>query len=124
MLLMKPSWFGKSDHFFIFTYIFVSNPGNIQGHCGGARMGERFVHVVALGANPHETLSVLMDSRLLDLEPTSPVPERIANPYSAGFVGLIIPSFDRVTQRTAVYYDAPDGAVTRPDIDPNSPKPH
>jgi hypothetical protein len=59
------------DHFVIFTDTFASNPGNIQGHCGASETGERFVHVVALGAIPHETLSALMDSCLLDLEATS-----------------------------------------------------
>jgi hypothetical protein len=112
------------NHFLIFTDTFASNPGNIQGHCGASETGERFVHVVALEAIPHETLSVLMDSCLLDLEPTSRSPEWIAKPDSAGFTGRIILSFERGTQPTAVYYVAPDGGVTRPQIGPNSPKPH
>jgi len=112
------------NHFLIFTDTFASNPGNIQGHCGASETGERFVHVVTLETIPHETLSVLMDSCLLDLEPTSRSPEWIAKPDSAGFIGRIILSFERGTQPTAAYYVAPDGAVTRPEIDPNSPKPH
>jgi len=111
------------NHFLIFTDTFASNPGNIQGHCGASETGERFVHVVALGSITHETLSVLMDSCLLDLEPTSRSPEWIAKPDSAGFVGRIILSFEGGTQPTAVYYVAPDGAVTRPEIDPSPPKP-
>ncbi len=112
------------NHFVIFTDTFASNPGNIQGHCGASETGERFVHVVALGAIPHETLSVLMDSCLLDLEPSSRSPEWIAKPDSAGFSGRIILSFEEDTQPTAIYYVAPDGAVTRPEIDPSSPKHH
>ncbi len=110
------------NHFLIFTDTFASNPGNIQGHCGANESGERFMHVVALGYIPHETLSVLMDSCLLDLEPTSRSPEWIAKPDSAGFIGQIILSFES-GQPTSIYYVAPDGAVTRPEIDPNSPKP-
>jgi hypothetical protein len=108
------------NHFLIFTDTFASNPGNIQGHCGASDTGERFVHVIALGAIPHETLSVLMESCLLDLEPTSRSPEWIAKPDSAGFIGRIILSFERDTRPTAVYYVGPDGAVTRPEIDPKS----
>lgn len=112
------------NDFLIFTDTFASNPGNIQGHCGASESGERFIHVVALEAIPHETLSVLMDSCLLDVEPTSRSPEWIPKPDSAGFVGRIILSFERGSQPTAVYYVAPDGAVTRPEIDPSSPEPH
>ena len=108
----------------IFTDTFASNPGNIQGRCGASETGERFVHVVALGAIPHETLSVLFDSRLLDLEPTSRSPEWIAKPDSAGFIGRIILGFEQGTHPTVVYYVAPDGAVTRPGIDVNSSKAH
>jgi hypothetical protein len=112
------------NHFLIFTDTFASNPGNIQGHCGASETGERFVHVVALGAIPHETLSVLMDSCLLDIEATSRSPEWIPKPDSAGFTGRIILSFEPGAQPTAVYYVAPDDTVTRPEGDPNSPKPH
>jgi hypothetical protein len=112
------------DHFVIFTDTFASNPGNIQGHCGASETGERFVHVVALGAIPHETLSALMDSCLLDLEATSQSPEWIAKSDSAGFSGRIILSFEEGTQPTTVYYVAPDGAVTRPETDSSSPKRH
>jgi hypothetical protein len=114
----------STNHFLIFTDTLASNPGDVQGHCGASETGERFVHVVALGAIPHETLSVLVDSCLLDLEPTSRSPEWIAKSDSAGFIGRIVLSFERGTQPTAVYYVAPDGAVTRPEIDSNSPKPH
>jgi hypothetical protein len=112
------------EHFLIFTDTFASNPGNIQGHCGASRTGERFVHVVSIEAIPHETLSVLMDSCLLDLEPTSRSPEWIAKPDSAGFVGRIIVSFERDKPPTALYYVAPDGTVTRPEMDPRSSKTH
>lgn len=112
------------NHFIILTDTFASNPGNMQGHCGASETGERFVHVIALGAIPHETLSVLMDSCLLDIEATSRSPEWIPKADSVGFVGRIILSFELGAQPTAVYYVAPDGAVTRPEIDPNSTKPH
>ena len=112
------------NRFLIFTDTFASNPGNIQGHCGASETGERFVHVVALGDVPHETLSVLIDSCLLDLESTSRSPEWIVKADSAGFIGRIILTFERGTQPTAVYYVAPDGVVTRPEIDSNSPQPH
>lgn len=112
------------NQFLIFTDTFASNPGNIQGHCGASETGERFIHVVALGSIPHETLSVLIDSCLLDVEPTSQSPEWIAKSDSAGFIGRIILSFEPGTEPTAIYYVAPDGAVTRPQIGRNSPKPH
>jgi hypothetical protein len=102
------------NHFLIFTDTFASNPGNPQGHCGASDTGERFVHVVSLGGIPHETLSVLVDSCLLDLEPTSQSPQWIAKSDSAGFVGRIVLSFDGGAHQTVVYYVAPDGAVTRP----------
>lgn len=112
------------NHFLIFTDTFASNPANPQGHCGASETGERFVHVVALEVIPHETLSILMDSCLLGLESTSRSPEWIAKPDSAGFIGRLILSFDRGSQPTAIYFVAPDGAVTRPETDPSSPKPH
>jgi hypothetical protein len=62
------------NHFLIFTDTFASNPANVQGHCGASETGERFLQVVSLEAVPHETLSVLMDSCLLDLEATSRSP--------------------------------------------------
>lgn len=105
------------DHFLIFTDSFASNPGNIQGRCGADDAGERFIHVVALGAVPHETLSVLMDSCLLDLEPASRSPEWIEKQDSAGFVGRIVLTFEGGTHPAAVYYVAPDGAVTRPEME-------
>ncbi|HET9183728.1 MAG TPA: hypothetical protein VFP59_16475 [Candidatus Angelobacter sp.] len=102
------------NHFLIFTDTFASNPGNVQGRCGASETGERFLHVVALGAIPHETLSVLIDSCLLDLEPTSRTPEWIPKPDSAGFAGRIILSFEGITRPNVIYYVAPDGDVTRP----------
>jgi hypothetical protein len=108
------------DHFLIFTDTFASNPGNVQGRCGASETGERFVHVVALGAIPHETLSMLMDSCLLDLEATSRSPEWIVKTDSAGFIGRIILSFEGGTHPTVSYYVSPDGGVTRPQVDSNS----
>jgi len=105
----------RPHQFLIFTDTFASNPGNNQGRCGASEAGERFVHVVALDAIPHETLSVLVDSCLLDLEATSRSPEWIAKPDSAGFVGRLVLSFEAGTPSVA-YYVAPDGAVTRPEI--------
>ncbi len=106
----------SQENFLIFTDSFASNPGNIQGQCGASPTGERFVHVVALGVLPHETLSVLMDSCLLDLEPTDPSPEWLAKPDSAGFAGRLILRFDTGPNRTVTYYVAPDGSVSRPEI--------
>lgn len=112
------------NHFLIFTDTFASNPGNIQGRCGASETGERFLHVIALGTLPHETLSVLVDSCLLDLEPTSGSPEWLPKSDSAGFVGQIVLSFEHGKPPSAAYFVEPDGAVTRPEIDPNSPKAH
>jgi len=105
--------------FLIFTDAFASNPGNIQGKCGASESGERFVHVVALRAIPHETLSVVFDSCLLDVEAPPTSPEWLAKLDSAGFVGQLTFRFGRDTQPTADYYVAPDGSVTRPQIKPN-----
>jgi len=107
-------------HFLIFTDTFASNPGNVQGRCGASETGERFLHVVALEGIPHETLSILIDSCLLDVEPTSRSPEWVEKTDSAGFVGRVILSFERGVPRRIVYYVAPDGAVTRP-VDRDSP---
>lgn len=107
----------SSNHFLIFTDTFASNPANEQGQCGASDTGERFVHVVALGSIPHETLSVLMESCLLDLEPTAQSPEWIPKPDSAGFSGKLVLSFESGTMRRATYYVDPDGNVSRPDLD-------
>ena len=77
------------SHFVIFTDTFVSNPGNVQGQCGANLTGERFVHVVALGPHPHETLSALIESCLLDIEPTEDSPNWLPKIDSAGFVGKL-----------------------------------
>jgi hypothetical protein len=110
----------ESPHrFLIFTDTLASNPGNIQGQCGASSTGERFVHVVALGAVPHETLSALVESCLLDLESTPTSPEWLAKPDSAGFVGQLILRFGRGTQPTTIYYVGSDGSVSRPQTKPN-----
>lgn len=106
-------------HFLIFTDTFASNPGNIQGKCGASETGERFVHVIALGPVPYETLSTLVESCLLDLEARPTSPEWLGKPDSAGFVGQLILRFEPGTQPTIVYYIAPDGSVARPQIKPS-----
>jgi hypothetical protein len=116
-------WIAESpDHFLIFTDTFASEPGDTKGHCAAGKTGERFVHVVALSAIPHETLSVLAGSCLLDVEPAAGSPEWVAKKDSTGFVGRLRLRFEGDTQPTAAYYVAPDGEVTRPDIYPDSPK--
>jgi len=116
-------WIAESpDHFLIFTDTFASDPGDTKGHCAANKTGERFVHVIALGTIPHETLSVLTGSCLLDVEPAAGSPEWIAKKDSTGFVGQLRLRFEGDTQPTAAYYVAPDGAVTRPDIYPDAPK--
>jgi hypothetical protein len=114
---------GESPHrFIIFTDQFASNPGNIQGRCGGSETGERFVHVVVLGAIPHETLSVLFDSCLLGFVATPTSPEWHARPDGAGYIGQIILRSELGTQPTTVYYVGPDGSVGRPQIEPDRGK--
>jgi len=110
------------NHFLIFTDTFASNPGNIQGRCGASDPGERFVHVIALGAIPHETLSALIDSCLLDLEPTAQSPEWILKNDSAGFTGKVILGFETGTLRKAIYYIDPDGNISRPDMELDAQK--
>jgi hypothetical protein len=107
----------STQHFLIFTDTFASNPNNIQGQCG-ASTGERFVHVVALGAMPHETLSVLVESCWLDIEPAATTPEWTAKRDSAGFIGKLTLRFDGGSQPTTVYYVSPDGEVSRPGPEP------
>ena len=104
------------NHFLIFTDTFESNPGNVQGQCGASQTGERFVHVVALGAIPHETLSVLIDSCLLDIEPATASPEWLPKKDSAGFIGKLTLRFAPDTQPTLIYYVSADGSVSRPEI--------
>jgi len=58
----------------IFTDTFASNPGNEQGQCGASETGERFLHVVSLTAPVRESLSVLVESCLLDIEPKAGTP--------------------------------------------------
>jgi hypothetical protein len=113
------------QRFLIFTDSFDSNPGNPQGQCGAYgptendRGGERFVHVVALGAVPHETLSVLVESCLLDLEPAATSPEWLAAKTSGGSEGQLTLRFEHDTQTSTIYYVMPDGSITRPKIKPN-----
>jgi hypothetical protein len=108
------------QHFLIFTDALDSNPGNVQGMCGVGEAAERFVHIVALGTIPHETLSTLVESCLLHLEPAAASPEWLAKPDSAGFVGQLILRFEQGNQPATVYYVGPDGSVTRPEIRPRS----
>jgi len=75
----------------------AADPGKVQGQCGASDTGERFIHVVALGAIPHKTLSALIDSCLLDVEPTAQSPEWILKRDSAGFTGKFILSFETGT---------------------------
>jgi hypothetical protein len=106
------------DHFLIFTDTFAANPGNVQGRCGAA--DESFVHIVALGAVPHETLSTLFDSCLLDIQAAQRSPEWVPKPDSAGFVGHLVLRFESGTRPSAIYYVAPDGSVTRPESKPDA----
>lgn len=108
------------QHYLIFTDSFASNPGDVQGICGADETGERFVHVVALESIPHETLSTLVASCLLDLEATPASPEWLRKPDSAGFAGQLILRFAPGTQPSTVYYVGPDGSVTRPQVKPAS----
>ena len=110
------------NHYLIFTDTFASNPANIQGRCGASETGERYLHVVALDGIAHETLSVLMESCLLDLESTPRSPEWMAKTDSAGFIGQIVLTFEQATHPSVVYYVAPDGSVTRPQTDQDSRK--
>jgi len=113
----------SAQHFLVFTDSFDSSPGNPQGQCGASGPGEdgrtreRFVHVVALGAVPHETLSVLVESCLLGLESTATSPEWLAEKTSSGSMGQLILRFEPDTQPTTTYYVMPDGAVSRPKIE-------
>ena len=109
------------SRFIIFTDAFASN-ADVQGKCGASPTGERFVHVVALGAIPHETLSTLVDSCLLDLEAMATSPRWLAKPDSAGSAGRLVLSFEPGTQSTIVYYVAADGSVTRPEFKSNPAK--
>jgi hypothetical protein len=58
----------------LFTDTLSSNPTNVQGECGASPTGERFLHAVSLTAPVRETLSVLIESCLLDLTPSPRVP--------------------------------------------------
>jgi hypothetical protein len=113
------------SRFLIFTDSFDSNPGNPQGKCGASgpteddRTRERFVHVVALGNVPHETLSILVDSCLLDILAATTSPEWVAKTDRDGFGGKLSLRFEQGTQPTAVYYVASDGSVGRPQTKPN-----
>lgn len=106
-------------HFLIFTDSFDSNPYNVQGKCGADDAGERYLHVVALGALPHETLSVLIESCLSGIEPSRNTPEwtpqRDASWFGKGLGGKLSLSFETGSdQSLIVYYVDPDGSVSRP----------
>jgi hypothetical protein len=113
------------QHFLIFTDSFDSNPGNPQGKCGASGPGEddrtreRFVHVVALGGFPHETLSVLVESCLLDLVSAPASPEWLAKTPSGASPGQLTLRFDSGPQQATIYDIWPDGSVSRPRVKPD-----
>jgi hypothetical protein len=76
----------------IFTDTFASNPGNVQGQCGASPTGERFLHILSLAAPARETLSVLIESCWLDIEPKPGTP-----------------TFDRSTRTLLLQFDANNG---------------
>lgn len=110
------------NHFLIFTDSFDSNPGNPQGKCGASgptdddRTRERFVHVIALGTIPHESLSILVESCLLDLVSTAASPGWLTKANSAGMSGRLTLRFERDVPVTAVYFVESDGSVSRPHV--------
>lgn len=59
----------------ILTDSFASNPGNVQGECGASDTGERFLHVLSLTPPARESLSVLIDSCLQNIELKEGTPE-------------------------------------------------
>ena len=93
-------------HFVILTDTFHSNPGNVQGQCGGSPTGERYLHVVALAGEPHETLSVITESCWLNVIPAHD-PQWNA---SAGTLTLDLLHSDKGPLH-AVYRVAADGTV-------------
>jgi hypothetical protein len=107
-------------HFLIFVDVFASNPGNVQGKCGASPDGEQFLHVVALGTLPHETLSLLFQSCLLDIEPSDRIPKWIPKQDSAGFAGELILRSESDPDHKVVYWVDPDGAVSRPSTEPDA----
>jgi hypothetical protein len=93
-------------HLLIFTDGFASNPGNIQGQCGGSPTGERYVHVVALGEQARETASHLIESCWLDI-----VPAR-APRWDAAARTLTVDLLSNEKEPThIVYHIASDGTV-------------
>jgi len=105
--------------FLVFTDTFESNPGNVQAMCGASDTGERFVHVVALGRLSHETLSVLVESCLLSIDPPPTSPEWRPKRDSAGDVGSLVLHFGDEAQPDLTYYVEADGAVSRPRTEAN-----
>jgi hypothetical protein len=101
------------NHFLIFTDSFESNPANVQGMCGASETGEKFVHVVALGTYPHETLSVQVESCLSFIELLKD-PEWKFHKTSGGSVGSLTLNFDSDPKQTLVYFVSADGSVGRP----------
>ncbi len=93
----------------IFTDSFASNPGNVQGQCGASDTGERFLHVVSLTAPVRESLAVLVESCLLDIEPKEGTPA-----FDASSRTLAL-RFDRNGGQplSAVYHIAADNSVSR-----------
>ncbi|HWW22826.1 MAG TPA: hypothetical protein VNY78_02935 [Edaphobacter sp.] len=91
----------------IFTDTFISNPDNVQGHCGANQTGETFLHVVSLTPDMHETLSVLIDSCLLGIsnmeDPVFDPSKRTLSFDLSGDVDL---------PYTFTYHIGPDNSVT------------
>lgn len=95
-----------SGHYLVFTDTFASNPGNIQGECGASLTGERFVHVVSLLPTIHETLSVPVDSCLMDIQAHKGSPT-----FSANQRTLELRLLNRDAETHIFYQIDPDGSV-------------
>ena len=93
----------------IFTDTFASNPGNIQGKCGASPTGERYLHVVSLAAPVRESLAVLIESCLLDIEPEPGTPA-----FDASTRTLAVRFASENGQpATRIYHIAPDNTVAQ-----------
>lgn len=97
------------DQLLVFTDTFASNPGNVQGQCGASPTGERFLHVVSLVKPGRESLSVLMESCLLDIEPRPGTP---AFNSASRTLTLRFASIDGQA-KTVTYHIASDNSVSR-----------